>query len=804
MTTPMPPRPDQVVNPDAGFQLAEGFNVMIGRLGSLERTIAQQTSMLERTINASLRYQMGGQGQPQMRQSVIQQVAQAGGMPGYTNLSQMSGMGATTSMANLQTYTAQRLGQWIAGVPLYQPAAPPAGGGGTPLGTPTAQALPGTGNIAALLQQLATALNQAAGGGGGTGTGWPGGGGGGVAPPPPVPPGGAPPGGGGGGGGGAPPAPPGGPIPPPAGGYGGLTGILTARYPNLNPGALAAVQQFGARVAMSGGSSGGILSAVKGIPGVGLGIDIVGSLFNGLGIPNFLRQQREAARPYQQIEGGSNLEAQWERLHEKIYQASMAWGAMSPGAAGQAFGDVTALGFGRRFTSQAGQMQDRQNALDFIYHNFTANGMDVNQSVSILQTATQNATVSLGQLGATITSLSDVAGRAGDNANLARQAFQQYFQTALQQGYGPGSVTLAGGLAQMQASYGKQFAGANFGGEFSYSQQIITASQNGITPAQYQYLARTNPGAVLTMQAGQNMSVIQQVMTPQELSGLRQMIGSAGGNLTPDLVDQIANQFLNVYQVPDDINLTVWASVIASQTGAPVNPQNVMQWIVRQVGGYNEAQAARNLGGTAQSTGLVGGGGAASGRYGLATGAMGHWQATLTGASGGSQAAHAYLSETLRTHQRSPVIEALLQNAKASDQVRVMTRNGPRVMSFAQAVQYYPNELISGNVEFYDSSGKVLGNTAALTHGLVDPSVSVAPELSQKGGANQGLPWAKWMKQHPGFSATPGQGPTGGTPTVVTLSSEARQLLRLLPNNYDAAASASMVPANPWATSASR
>jgi hypothetical protein len=793
MTMPTPPRPDMDVNPDAGFQLAEGFSVMIDRLSSLERTIGRQTQMLEQTINASLRYNMGGQ--PQMRQNVIQQVASQGGMPGYASLTQMSPTGALTSMSNLQTYAAQRIGQWVAGVPLYQPAAPSPGSGGTPAGTPTS-----TTGTSQLMSQLALLIQQASGAGGGGAGGGTGGGGmsynaaytalGGAPATPP----------GGGGGGTTPSAPPGGPIPPPTGGYTGLAGVLTQRYPNLNPGVLAAVQQFGARVAMGSSPGGGVLGALKSIPGVGLLADIAG--VGGGGVPGWLRNQREAARPYQQIEGGSNLEAQAERLHEKLYETSMMWSAMTPQAAGESFGDVTALGFGRRDTSQSGQMQNRQSALDFVYHNFTANGMDVNQSTSILQTAVQNSTISLDQLSGSITSLSDVAGRAGDNANNARQAFQSYFQSALQQGAGPGAVGLAGGLAQMQASYGKQFAGANFGGEFSYQQQIITSGQYGITPAQYQYLSRTNPSAVLTMQSGQNMSVIQQIMTPQELAGLKQMIGAAGGNLTPDLVDQIANQFLNVYQVPDNINLNVWASVISSQTGAPVNPQNVMQWIVHQVGGQNEAQAARNQGGSAQPTGMGGSPTAATGKYGLATGSG--WQATLRGAAGGSQAASAYLSEVRKSKQRSPVLEALLQNASSSDQVRVLTRSGPRVMSLSAAMKFYPDELMAGNVEFYDSKGKVLGNTSALTHGLVDPSVSTSAEMGQKAGANQGLSWAKWVKQHPGFSATPGHGQAGGASYMVTLSSEARQLLKLLPGSYDTSAAMGTIPANAWAAQASR
>jgi len=787
MTIPFPGgQPDQSVSQDPGAQLTQGIQVLVGRMDSLTRVVSTQIAMMERTLNAQSRFQMAGQ--PQLRQDVLQSVAGAGGSLHGTRQTQVSPMGALSSMENLRAFGVQQLGQWVAGMPLYetprqQPqqgagASMPAGmPGGTPAGTPTSTAAPAGSGAAA-----AAAAGAAA-------TGAP-------APNAPVPP-----------------------RPQPRTGLPALLWGAGARGgPAAGGGNLmgaAVLQQVGARLAMSGGGSGSIGRTLRGLPVIGLGADAIG------GIANFYLSQREAGRQYQEVEGGGNLGAQTERLHALAYGASM-FGRMPEGAASAAFGAVTNMGFNQAAVGESGQMQNRQSALDFIYHNYTSAGMDVNQSVQVLQVASQNAVTNLKNVADALKSVSDSAGQAGDNANIARQQFTAYFQGAQQMGAGAGAPAIAGGIASMQASMGKQFSNVNFSGELSSARQYLLSGMSGLTPSQLQFTARNNPQAYNRMLAGQNMQFLTSggLMTPQMQASLRQMISGVGGGRSimsnPTLRDQVAQQFLNEWQLKGNINEQLWAQEISGLTGVSMTPDQAFQWIVSQSAGVNEASHNSALGTPGGANVRPGQHGAPTGRYGLAqsgTGAMGSvlsryagpsasgrsWQQVL--AAGNPAAAQAYLRNSRAAGQRSPVLEALLQNTGSGTSVRVNTASGSRVMSLADAMRYYPNELEAGQVEFYNSKGAAIGDTSAITHGLINSGAQTAQEEKRKDPAKLGTTLAQFQKSHPGTSVTPAG---GGRAVTVGLTNDAQKLLKLLPDNYDEAAATSSAPANPWPSQASR
>lgn len=756
----MPPpnaggRPDQSVNPDASFQMAESFGVLVGQMSGLQRAIATQTAMMERQLNAQNRYAMGSVNtmgaQNQFSQGALNQVVATGGAPSSPyGLQQVTGVGALSSIEQGRAWMAQRAGEWLSGGSLYSPASAGVGTGG--------------------------AGTSASGGG--------------------------PPSGGGG-------QPQAAPAPPPA--QARLTGLPGYLYGGINPPnpngpqapGMKALQQAGARVALSGGSFGGAMNAARSLPVVGLGIDAV------QGATNFYLGQREAGRQYQNIEGGSNLAAQAERWHSFAYGASM-FGRMPEGAAAQAFGQVTALGYNQAAVGQQNDPQNRSSALGFVYQNYTNNGMSVDQSTQVLTSASQNATINLQKVTAALTELSTVAGQAGDNANSARQSFIGNLNTAIGSGGANGSPASAGGLAAMQASYGKSFAGVNMSGELGTTQQTFLAGRYGMSPAQVQSMMRNNPSQYARMLSGNNMAAIGSMLTPQMQSSLQQMISQAGGAgalKDPAVAAQISNQFLNKWQSLDP-SLTVQnlSSVLNQQSGANVPSGQIMSWIVNQVAGNNEAAYTH-------SGASAGWGGTQTGKYGLADpthGSIGpgkdqitasrSWQQVLQGSSGGAGAADAYLKQvSAQGGKRNPVLEALLQNAQSGDHVSVQTKNGARVMSMSQAMKFYPNELAKGDVDFYNSSGKLIGNTASLTNGLVASGANVAGEEAQRAGSKQGLSMSNWEKAHPNSTKLNG----GNQAVTITLSQEAAQLLKLV-NAQEQSAAAGTVPAVPWNMSGSR
>jgi hypothetical protein len=796
MTIPFPGGPDSSVSrPDpSSAQVTQGLQSVVTQLRSLNQAVAAQTSMMQRTINASSRFQSPGQqsahsaSQPHMRQSVVQGLVQGGGTLAGAQLQQVSPMSAMTSMESLKSYGAQQLGQWIAGMPLYE------SGGGTPAGTPSSSGMPAgivpgttggsTGSGYAGRHRTApdAPVGQYGGGGSGYGGGSGSGGGGGAPWSGMAQPSGTGSGGGKGGSG--------------AGGSGGAAN-------------LSMLQRVGVQVAASAGGPGTITNALRSIPGVGLVMDAANS------VSNAYLSQREAGRVYQNVEGGSNLGAQTERLHALGYEASM-YGRMPSGAAAQAFGQVTAMGYNQPAANEGGELQNRQSALNFTYHNYTSTGMDVNESVQFLQSASQNANVNLNQLSTALNTLSTAAGKAGTNAETARQNFNSYFQAALGQGAGNGSTGVAQGLSQMQAMMGKQMSGVNFSGEMSQSSQYLLSGMSGLSAPQIQQLQRNNPAQYNQLKASQNTQFLKEggLMTPQMQTGLNQMITQAGGTkgLTqnPDLTQQVVNQFLNKYQVSGNINENLWAQEISSLTGVPMNANQAMDWLVSQSAGINEASAnptlAQNKGASVSASSL---GGAPTGKYGLATGSQGNlleqigtlglgghassWQQALTSAN--SAAATPYLSAEKKSGQRSPVLESLIQNTSSGDQVSVQTASGQRVMSVADAMKYYPNELAAGNVNFFGASGQALGNTASLTGGLVNTGASTSGEAKQKAGSTLGKSLSSYLA---------GDKSAAATNVSIGLSTEAQQLLKLLPATSDQAAATSTVPANTYASQASR
>jgi hypothetical protein len=805
MTTPTPPRgrPDTTVSPGPGSPLPDSFQTLVNTLQGLETVINRQTDTLLQQITLQARYQQGthpaagaaAAGMPSMNRASLRLLASSGAPTSATiGMTKITGLGALSSVEHAMGYAAQQVGEWIAGTPLYGEEqagtgapARPAGPGATPVGMPTS-----TGATGGAAARAAT-----------SGTGWPGG------PWAPAPGGGGGPGVPGGPGGGGPPAAPGGApaAPGPPGGGGAAPGGI--------------MHHIGSRIALSGGSAGGIGSMVRKLPVIGLGVDLADK-----GV-DFYQNQREAGRQFQEVEGGTNLGGQAERAHRAIYQLSM-FGRMPEGASAEAFNAVTDLGYNRAAAGQAQQPQNRQSALNFIYHNYTQTGMDVDDSVKTLQIASQNATVSLSQVSTALEQVSNTAGKAGVNAQQMRQQFDQIFNTALQQGAGSSSPQLAQGLASQQAAYGKALASVNFGGSLSTGQQYLMAGEYGITPADTQYIQRTNPQQYQNMISGNALAAIQRYFTPEEFQSLQQMIAAqgGGGQVSGDDATAIGQQFLNQWQPQDSrLDENTLAAQMNALTGLNLSPGQVMTWIVGQVAGFGTKAAQQSgTGGAPVPAGKTSG--APTGQYGLAqsriiTTSTGRaaalavngasvqgqtWQQVLTSGSA-PQTAREYLAQEKKTGQRNPVLESLLQSKLwGGDQVQVMTATGPRVMSYQNAMKYYPNELAAGNARFFSASGQTyLGTTGTFTGGLTDPAADVQAEETQRAGDRLGVALGRWQKMHPAATKSLNSQGSGTKGTVqVTLTQEARELLKLLPSNNDQAAASSTVPASPYVSQASR
>ncbi len=131
-------RPDQAPDPDGGNDLKSVFDVLIESIPALKTSIDKQSVIMQEQLDLQTRMAAPGAGRaeamghvggvmaqyrPRMREDVLKHLTATGGIPADVTMgmTKMTGMGALTSLQNLHAYGAQRLGEMIAGIPLYNP-----------------------------------------------------------------------------------------------------------------------------------------------------------------------------------------------------------------------------------------------------------------------------------------------------------------------------------------------------------------------------------------------------------------------------------------------------------------------------------------------------------------------------------------------------------------------------------------------------------------------------------------------------------------------------------------------------------
>lgn len=519
---------------------------------------------------------------------------------------------------------------------------------------------------------------------------------------------------------------------------------------------------------------------------------------------NLYQSEREKNRLYQGMEGGSNFAGFGERMHEEAYRWSMP--GMSGDMARRSFKGVTAMGYTGK--SQGGQ--GRQEALDFVYHNYNSRGMDVEESLGVLQTASRDAKVSFTELSDALKEVSDTAGKAGVNAKFMRQNFQGMLQASIGVGAGQGATEIAGALSSTQASYGREFQGMDFRGQVSRQYQYMLGAQYGLNPGQVQGIMRNRPGEYTRMVAGSQRDWINTVFSPQQIADLQGLIKKYGTSQAA--VGQIESDFLDAHP---EIDLNVIADTLSGDlTGVQLDASNVIDWVIQQLAG-NTAAAHGTQDRSRQPVDAKNLGNAPQGKQGLmrkdpsrgslrdqieGLGVEGGFKSSIPGAKWlgietENKAAQAYLKGNFDKGKRDPVLEAILQNVDDpnSTKVKVNTASGDRIVSFEEAMKYFPNELAAGKVQIV--SGKQAGRTTSeIVGGNIDPTRDIKSELTGKSGQKAGQSIQEYEKKHGKLKGT--ENAAAGK-VVVGLSEEAKRLLQILPSTNNQANATGYPPFNP-------
>lgn len=507
----------------------------------------------------------------------------------------------------------------------------------------------------------------------------------------------------------------------------------------------------------SGGLYGGLMGAAQKIPVVG----------QALGIVDEIQSQRQKNAYYQSIEGGDNVHGFGERWNEALGSFTT-MGMFAPGEYSDLYKSVTKMGYTDRSDNQ---FQSRKGAIDFAYTNKREMGMDASESAQYLTTASRSATASFGQLGTILEQVSASAAKAGVNTNLARQQFDALWQSNLGSGLtGSAAMQTAGATASFQASMGRQFVNTDMSGATTTGMNYMVASTNGMTYNQFMATANKNPASAAAMrEKTQNMG-LDGLITSQIKSWIKSQVAAVGG---PDaieadktLADTFWPDFLS--QFPG-LDWNAVKSILQTFSGARFGSDtDAFEYLVQWVMGKDANQTLMKQAKDAQIQGH-------STRVSdedLGT----DWLGNL------SDAGSAYKNQSKASGKSDPVIESMLKGfnsggySQQDQQVQVVTSGGPRVVSLADAVKNFSDQLASGQAKFV---GGALNGKNAGEFGALDQSdsrrASAKAEAANASGAKMGQSLQDYLKANPASGTSSSGG--GSTTTVqIGLTPQAAQL----------------------------
>jgi len=517
-----------------------------------------------------------------------------------------------------------------------------------------------------------------------------------------------------------------------------------------------------------------------------------------------MRNQREKNEYYQNVEGGGNFSGFGERAHEEAYVAST--GAMfSSNEARTAFKGVTRLGYNGRVRDDYSSQGGRQDALDFIYHAKSSYGASVNESLKTLEQASKTPTLNLNQLNKALKDLSDTAGRAGVNTQMARSQMLSLMSTGVQAGYGAGSVSTAANIQMGKSVLGRGYEDIDLSGQMSQQYTYMASSNAGMTYNQYTALQSTNPLAASETRAGENLALLSQIFSQDEVNWVKQKADALGGKLDPNAALSIVPDFLRTFP---NHNISVIQQQLSAFGIVTTNdPQQALAYAFNLIAGNNGDLANAQKNGTSTqpmsaSAAQKASSNSDSGLFKNFSTNIQHGSSTMAQIGGGalrgltfnqvkkgdtkadSKALQSYKNLVKGNNgERDPVIENLLQTIKDPDKAKVVvhTSDGQRVMSLSDAIKSHTNELSSGEATFVsgDEKGKTVQDI--LGSGHIDSSADWTSEAS-KSSSKTGQSLDAWKKKHKDdYDSIFGSGSSTGSngKVVIDLSDSAKQLLKI-------------------------
>jgi hypothetical protein len=533
----------------------------------------------------------------------------------------------------------------------------------------------------------------------------------------------------------------------------------------------------------------------------------------GTQLPAEIRSQRDKNAYYQSIEGGSNFDGFAERGHEEAYRWST-FGVLSSDEARKAFKGVTKLGYNSKVEDGVG----RQEALNFVYHGKTRRGQTVDESLQQLQVNSKNALGSLNDLNDALNQVSDSAGKAGVNSQLARAEFTQLMDQAVKNGFGSSSAQVASLEQQTKNSYGRSFQDQDVSQRLSLNHAYMAASMSGMSVSQYLTSGVTAKGAA---DSTLDKATVQAVLKPGVEAWIQEQISKSGGagNISEAVAQQIGEELIRKFYPNDSPALAQVVANLSGISSLSSDPVKAATWIVQQ---YNDKGAAATAGKMTATEKAAAKKTSAANKVVTGVGELQRTSQDDRGPNAGksklgedldrehsggflgfgghnSDAYNAYQSWHKKNGgQEDPVVYHLLNKIKGDNKskVAVSTKDGKKVVSLADAIKNHRNELASGKAVVVE--GDQAGKTVAEILGKknVDPLRDFSKEAKKKD--TSGETYAKWEKEHTTKDKK------GREKLEIGLTAEARRLLTVLDSTgVNGSSATATAPQSPYASNPS-
>jgi hypothetical protein len=401
-----------------------------------------------------------------------------------------------------------------------------------------------------------------------------------------------------------------------------------------------------------------------------------------------------------------------------------------------------------------------------------------------LQFNSNNALGNLNDLNDALNAVSDSAGKAGVNAQMARAEFTQLMDQAIKNGYGSASTNVARQEQDLKNSYGRSFQDVDASGRLSQSHAYMAASLSGISVSQY-----LTGGADVKAGADQvlDRATVKAALKPGVEDWIKAHVKAAGGKLDEQAATQLGQQMLQEFYPNDPYALSAVVASLSGYSNLSSDPVKAATWLVQQYNGKGALATARTDEKKTSKSNSI--------KTGLTTLSYPDQEQKGGFLGFGSHNSKAYDAYSDWVNERGhgklrddPVIDSLLNKIKGDDKtkVAVTTKSGKRVVSLADAVKNHRNELASGKAVIVegDQAGKSVADI--LGKGGVDPLRDFSKEA--KAADKSGESYAKWEQGGTGKEKKARQN------LQITLTPEARRLLTVLDSTGVAGSSATATP----------